>query len=162
MLTVSRCIEATAGDFCNIVGSSTDHLLINTDQFDQIFTALSVGYSNRTYICRQFVLFAACFYTFRACDDSGAQLLICEDICYRVTQLYNDCVRPDFVYGLINGTDNPEIVNFLKFSLSFDCYKKETYAIQGVNISNFCQELSFINDFFPGMFNTLIQHLHKI
>lgn len=147
---VCRCNRDTVNDICNIIGSSTDNLVVNTDEITEILTTLYIGSENSTYICRQFIIFSACFYSYRSCDDSGAQMLICESACSRISQLYSDCVRERVIESLINATNNPEVVEFLEFSLSFDCYKKETYVIEGVEISHSCNEFDFIHDLFPG------------
>ena len=124
--------------------------MVNTEEITEIFRTLYLGSENSTYICRQFIIFSACFYTFRSCDDSGAQIFICEDACPRISELYHDCVSESIIERLINSTDNPEVLEFLEFSLTFDCYKKESYVIEGIEISHSCQDFQFIHDFFPG------------
>lgn len=100
-------------------------------------------------MCRQFIIFSLCFYSFRDCDADGAQLLICEDVCPHITQLYNDCIRSSVVQTLIDSTDNEDVKQFLEFALYFVCSKNESYVIEGVAISKTCQEFSFIQELFP-------------
>ena len=146
-------MKATRSDVCSIIGSSTDHLLANTNAIDDIFSTLYLRTANHTYICSQFIIFSACFYAFRDCDpnDGGSQLAICEDVCPRITQLYNDCINREVVQVLSDITKSSEVKRFLEFALTFDCWKKETYVIEGVNVSESCVDFSFIHDFFPGM-----------
>ena len=125
---------------------------MTTDAIDVIFSTLYSRTGNHTYICNQFIVFSACFYAFRDCDpnDGGSQLAICEDVCPRISQLYHECIDVEAVQVLIHSVKNFEVKRFLKFALTFDCWKEETYILQGVNVSESCVDLSFIHDLFPG------------
>ena len=150
---------------CSIIPSSTGYQLINSPHISDIFETLYGGTSNSSYICSQFIIFSACFYSLRDCDpkDNGTQLLFCEDECPLITDLYHDCVRPDVVQRLISGTENSEVERFLNFSLTFDCSKNETYALPGVKVSTkSCLDLSFIHELFPDKSNVANNNRHRM
>ena len=146
-------MKATRSDLCSVTGLSTEYLLITTDEVDVIFSFLWQRTANHTFLCNQFVVFSTCLYAFRECDsnDGGSQLLICEDVCPQMAQLYHDCIDPEVVQELIDSTKNSEVKQYLEFALNFDCWNKETYIVQGVNISKSCLDFSFIHDPFPGI-----------
>ena len=148
-----RCVEATRSDVCSITGSSTEYLLVTTDAADVIFSVLWQRTGNHTYICNQFIVFSTCFYAFRDCDpnDGGSQLTICEDVCPRISQLYHECIDREAAQKLIENTTNSEVKQFVEYAVTFDCWKKETYVLQGVNVSESCVDFSFIHDLFPGI-----------
>ena len=143
--------------YCTIIGSTADHFVINTHEIEDIFTTLREGAANSSYICGQFFVFSACFYSYRDCDNRGNQKLICGEVCPLISRLYDECVSASVVAGLIHGTSNEEVRDFLKFSLSFNCFSTQTYKIDGVGVSESCQDLSFIYTLFPGM---LLNYAH--
>ena len=142
---------------CSNIPSSTNYQLNSTSDIDNIFKTL-LGVTNSTFICKQFFIFSACFYSFRDCDPNynGSQLLICQDICPLIDKLYSDCVNPYVLKSLIDSTKDREVKEFLKFSQKFDCSKKETYVLPEVIVSTArCMNLSFIRELFPGGYITL-------
>ena len=126
---------------------------MTTNRADVIFSLLWQRTADRTFICNQFIVFSTCFYAFRDCDpnDNGSQLVFCEEVCPQITQLYHDCIDHEVVQELIDSTKHPEVERFLEYALNFDCWKPETYILQGVNVSESCADFSFIHHLFPGI-----------
>ena len=164
-LVLCSCVATKPHPYCTIIGSTADLFVQNTQHIEDIFTKLREGAANSSYICGQFIIFSACFYSYRDCDAGGSQMLICDSVCPLITQLYRECVKPKVVNRLIRGTNDSEVRKFLLFSLSFNCSVSKTYEIEGVPVSESCQNLSFIYTLFPGIDSTLsscICSLHLI
>jgi hypothetical protein len=145
------CIMAEPHPYCTIIRSAADHFVINTPHIEGIFATLREGAANSSYICGQFTIFSACFYSYRDCDAKGGQKLICGEVCPLISELYDECISPAVVKRLIRSTNNTEVVEFLNFALSFNCSSTDTYKIESVPVSQSCQDLSFIYTLFPGM-----------
>lgn len=149
---MSRCMEATPTDVCSIIPSSTSYQFTTTPNFDDIFKLVRDEVTNSTFICNQFYIFSACFYSFRECDPSnnGSQLPICQEICPLIDKLYDDCINPYVLKWLIDKTENSEVKQFLEFSEGFKCSKKETYVLPNVTFSTGrCSNFSFIRELIP-------------
>lgn len=149
-ISYPRCAKGEPPSSCAIIGATGDHFVTNTHEIEDIFKTLQGA--NTTYVCGQFIIFSACFYSYRNCDSQGSQKLICEDVCPLIAKLYADCVRKNVVRQLMQSTNNEEVRKFMRFAMNFNCSMSETYEIVGVNISNSCQDLSFIKALLPGIY----------
>ena len=153
-----RCVATETHPYCTIIRSTAELFVVNTNHIEDIFATLQEGAANSSYICSQFIIFSACFYSYRECDAKGTQKLICPEVCPLITELYKDCVKSHVVNKLLHSTSIAEVRDFLLFSLSFNCSASNTYEVKGVSVSDeSCQDLKFIYTLFPGK----CIHAHK-